>query len=76
MSVEAGAAGGLTGSMAALLRKRRCLPPPPFLPDDISLKNRFLTSEGLIGPIPVPPERGEPPVTPERMQPSRSRTPR
>lgn len=38
-----------------------CLPPPPLLPDDISLKNRFLTSEGLIGPILVPPERGEAP---------------
>lgn len=39
-----------------------CLPPPPFLPDDISLKNRFLTSAGLIEPILVPPERGEPPL--------------
>lgn len=28
-----------------------CLFPPPFLPDDISLQNRFLTSEGLIGQL-------------------------
>lgn len=39
-----------------------CLPPPPFLPDDISLKNRFLTSAGLIGQILVLPERGEFPL--------------
>lgn len=64
-ATEAGAAVSVTGLGSGSPSETglpSCLPPPPFLPDDISLKNRFLTSAGLIGPILVPPSRGEPPL--------------